>query len=1005
MCPTTAMPATDDMAAGTIPPASYTQSPSFLDDFENYQKDLFSALGATTKAAQFLAPGELSFYKATADGFEKSLAQTSTSILALCNQLLGYAVTGSASTEAVPPFEDSDDVTDRFHLVVDASDNLLEKADVCLDLVTGRTKVNAEAGMKQSAAVIMQVASKNRTTRNVVHAQNIVRPQLSFEDKVDNSYSPWRPKIREKPNARRPLDNILPVTADSADGTVSLPHPYEFEIKNLEYPGHMFEARPEILYHPFDTSSYTWVDTAEQVEALAAQLDCVQEIAVDLEHHHYRSFQGFTCLMQISTRDEDFLIDTLALRSKLHLLNSSFTNPNIVKIFHGAENDIEWLQRDLGLYVVNLFDTYHASHLLEMPSHGLAFLLKHYCDFETNKAYQLADWRIRPLPTEMAKYARADTHFLLYIYDRMRNELINMSNQETLNLLRATLARSAETSLNTYVKEIYDAEGGEGLNGWRIALRRYGGAMRPEQFAVFCAVHAWRDHTAREEDESPSYVLPVHMLFTCADRCPTTQEAVLGCCNPVPPLVRIYASDIAMIVEDALFDAHKSMRKNEALYKKIKEDEAEWQRKRALGPTHKRFGEDERDVQANVSSAAQKPPVLVDALPHSKIFTSSPVKTPFANGTTVARVSISKHSIFGSLANGDDEDENSKARKMAEKIRKTLYLVAPTGIKRKRVEEADEANDKPAPAPAPVALKQGQTQPIPAEDRMDLDMTPPSSPPPAPKAAPTIEIDDELVKIVDVKRQKSKKNKKATEAKEVVAAEAPVASQPSSPTDAMAIKKAKKAKKNKAKQAPVEIKPFDYSTVKSVVSDNASTDKKAKKAQKANQSAQPAGAGAASSSSSAIEVITIESSDDDVNTVPEPKAKSKKRDAQQIQGMQQKIFDPYGATADVKQMYRWRSRPTFADMVQGKNFKFLRSGHQSAADNTRRHTTMTDIANWVDTLIQVVLIDGRVIMGTLKGYDQQNNLIMSNASERVFSGEEGVESVPLGLYIVRGEIV
>jgi exosome complex exonuclease RRP6 len=36
----------------------------------------------------------------------------------------------------------------------------------------------------------------------------------------------------------------------------------------------------------------------------------VTEIAVDLEAHSYRSFLGFVCLMQLSTRDEDWLIDT-----------------------------------------------------------------------------------------------------------------------------------------------------------------------------------------------------------------------------------------------------------------------------------------------------------------------------------------------------------------------------------------------------------------------------------------------------------------------------------------------------------------------------------------------------------------------------------------------------------------------------------------------------------------------------------------------------------------------
>ena len=72
------------------------------------------------------------------------------------------------------------------------------------------------------------------------------------------------------------------------------------------------------------------------------------------------------------------------LREELEELNEVFTNPNIVKVrgcwhqtgvgdahilqvFHGAESDIVWLQQDFNLYVVNLFDTYHASKVLGMP--------------------------------------------------------------------------------------------------------------------------------------------------------------------------------------------------------------------------------------------------------------------------------------------------------------------------------------------------------------------------------------------------------------------------------------------------------------------------------------------------------------------------------------------------------------------------------------------------------------------------------------------------------------
>ncbi len=57
--------------------------------------------------------------------------------------------------------------------------------------------------------------------------------------------------------------------------------------------------------------------------------------------------------------------------------------------------DIIWLQRDLGLYVVGLFDTYHACEALALSRRSLAFLLKEYANFDADKKYQLADWRIR----------------------------------------------------------------------------------------------------------------------------------------------------------------------------------------------------------------------------------------------------------------------------------------------------------------------------------------------------------------------------------------------------------------------------------------------------------------------------------------------------------------------------------------------------------------------------------------------------------------------------------
>lgn len=51
---------------------------------------------------------------------------------------------------------------------------------------------------------------------------------------------------------------------------------------------------------------------------LASLLGREKALAVDLEAHSIRSFQGFVCLMQVSTWRHDFLIDTILLRNKVN---------------------------------------------------------------------------------------------------------------------------------------------------------------------------------------------------------------------------------------------------------------------------------------------------------------------------------------------------------------------------------------------------------------------------------------------------------------------------------------------------------------------------------------------------------------------------------------------------------------------------------------------------------------------------------------------------------------
>lgn len=94
----------------------------------------------------------------------------------------------------------------------------------------------------------------------------------------------------------------------------------------------MFRYAEPIPPKTNEATPFVWVDTSALLSELLNKLRTVTEIAIDLEHHSYRTYAGFVCLMQISTRDCDYIVDTLKLRDELEDLNEVFTDPKIVKV-------------------------------------------------------------------------------------------------------------------------------------------------------------------------------------------------------------------------------------------------------------------------------------------------------------------------------------------------------------------------------------------------------------------------------------------------------------------------------------------------------------------------------------------------------------------------------------------------------------------------------------------------------------------------------------------------
>ncbi|EGN98143.1 hypothetical protein SERLA73DRAFT_91376 [Serpula lacrymans var. lacrymans S7.3] len=813
-------------------------SPSSFDD---YNAKLQAAALKATKYALSL-PSDLTFHQTMNSDLAEDLDSFSSRVLSMANDLLALVeTTGSSNSTRAKgkmKLESQDDVVDNFHsLVVDSMDQLLERTDTCLDEFLGRRKAPAIA-INPTQLPLQKShkpnASRGRLDPTWQHASHLPKPQLSFKTKVDNTVdSPWHPTLRHKYNAQVPLGYIYRDSEEDADSTKLNLHPYQYEIKHTPYPPSMFQIRspqpPKIL----EETPLSWVSTSADFSAMLEKLRQATELAVDLEHHSYRTFSGFLCLMQISTRDEDFIVDTLALREELSELNEVFTDPRIVKVFHGAESDIVWLQQDFNLYIVNLFDTFHASKAIGFPKHGLASLLEMYCDFTPDKQYQLADWRMRPLPDEMLAYARSDTHYLLFIYDNLRNALIDLAQsraQSSQNesssgpaadpahaLIRQVLFRSEETALRVYERELYDAEDGSGPGGWDGLARKWNkgtlmasarGSVRQE---VYRSVHAWRDRVSREEDESTRYVLPNHYLFQLAEQPPSDMPALLAFFQHVPPVIRRRAKELLDSVRDAVARYGGS---NATLIEKTES-----------------ITISEDTVITDLPS-----PNIVDQI--GKPAVEAAISRLWPSTTSTSSITTQSSSLLGSTASSSvksrqvaysalrsslfgpkltpavpPSDVNTQFKDIVSRIHSTLVIVpsAPK-IVSQIVETTDQkvvqtGSTLTATATKTAAISHTDLHPNGSAGPMEIPYVPQRQRQANLKDEP---IDDSIV-IVGQARQKKRKRPKTLNAHEREPGAAPDES------DAGALSNPKKAKKEEREQAKEistsspDIEPFDYS--------------------------------------------------------------------------------------------------------------------------------------------------------------------------------------------------
>lgn len=185
---------------------------------------------------------------------------------------------------------------------------------------------------------------------------------------------------------------------------------------------------------------YVLVDSQEGLERAASALGSCSRLYLDTE---FESGRGPTrlCLLQISSGNETFLVDTVKL-ARLDSLAAVLGRPEVEWVFHAGLQDVALIEQRLHVRApLGLLDTQVAYALVSAESNvALAYLRYQLLGERADKAHQADDWLSRPLSASQLRYAASDVHDLPAITElllgradaKSRRELVFEASREAL---------------------------------------------------------------------------------------------------------------------------------------------------------------------------------------------------------------------------------------------------------------------------------------------------------------------------------------------------------------------------------------------------------------------------------------------------------------------------------------------------------------------------------------------------------------------------------------------
>ncbi len=251
--------------------------------------------------------------------------------------------------------------------------------------------------------------------------------------------------------------------------------------------------------------NYIFIQDENSLKTLCKQLANEKWLAVDTEFVRDSTYYPEFCLLQIGNADINACIDVLSITDLSSVLDL-IANPQCVKVFHAASQDLELFYYLQGEVPQPVFDTQIAAPLLGFPEQvGYASLVNQYLGIQIGKGQQRTDWSKRPLSQAQLAYAAGDVAYLAQIYPKMLTKLEALGR---LSWLDADLVKLVQTE--KYELPITDA--------WRRikATKK----LKGKRLLAAQKLAAWREKVARSENKPRNWILRDEALIDVANLLP-----------------------------------------------------------------------------------------------------------------------------------------------------------------------------------------------------------------------------------------------------------------------------------------------------------------------------------------------------------------------------------------------------------------------------------------------------------------------------------------------------